>query len=65
MAIRRTLSLAALALAGSFLASLPASAYIIILKDGTRIEAAAKPVGNRVSANIKPKRKVAALFKAP
>ncbi|WP_374668476.1 DEAD/DEAH box helicase [Ramlibacter sp.] len=27
-------------------------------------EAAAKPVGNRISANIKPKRKVAALFKA-
>ena len=27
-------------------------------------EAAAKPAGNRVSANIKPKRKVAALFKA-
>ncbi|MFN7989328.1 MAG: hypothetical protein U0529_17770 [Thermoanaerobaculia bacterium] len=46
MAIRRTLSLAALALAGSFLASLPASAYIIILKDGTRIEAAAKPVAS-------------------
>ena len=27
-------------------------------------EAAAKPAGNRISANIKPKRKVAALFKA-
>jgi ATP-dependent RNA helicase RhlE len=27
-------------------------------------EANAKPVGNRVSANIKPKRKVAALFKS-
>lgn len=46
MAIRRTLSLAALALAGSFLATLSASAYIIILRDGSRIEAAAKPVAS-------------------
>ena len=44
MAIRRTLSLASLALAGAFLAALPAPAYLIILKDGTRIEAAEKPV---------------------
>lgn len=44
MAIRRTLSFAGLALAGALLAALPATAYIIILKDGTRIEAAAKPV---------------------
>jgi len=44
MAIRRTLSLAGLALAGALLAALPAPAYILILKDGTRIEAAAKPV---------------------
>ena len=44
MAIRRSLTLAALTLAGAFLAALPASAYLIILKDGTRIEAAAKPV---------------------
>lgn len=44
MAIRRTLSLASLVLAGSFLAALPAPAYLIILKDGTRIEAAEKPV---------------------
>ena len=44
MAIRRTASLAALALAGAFLWTLPARAYLIILKDGTRIEAAAKPV---------------------
>lgn len=44
MAIRRSLSLAGLALAGALLAALPATAYIIILKDGTRIEAAAKPV---------------------
>ena len=27
-------------------------------------EATAKPAGNRISANIKPKRKVAALFKS-
>ncbi len=44
MAIRRTLSLASLALAGAFLAALSAPAYLIILKDGTRIEAAEKPV---------------------
>lgn len=44
MAIRRTLTFAGLALAGALLAALPAPAYIIILKDGTRIEAAAKPV---------------------
>ncbi len=44
MAIRRSLSLAGLALAGALLAALPATAYIIILKDGTRLEAAAKPV---------------------
>lgn len=44
MAIRRTLSLSGLALAGALLAALPAPAYLIILKDGTRIEAAQKPV---------------------
>jgi hypothetical protein len=44
MAIRRSLTLAGLALAGALLAALPATAYIIILKDGTRLEAAAKPV---------------------
>lgn len=44
MAIRRTLSLASLALAASFLAARSAPAYLIILKDGTRIEAAEKPV---------------------
>ena len=44
MAIRRTLTLAGLALAGALLAALPAPAYIIILKDGTRLEAAGKPV---------------------
>jgi hypothetical protein len=44
MAIRRTLSLAGLALAGALLAALPAPAYLIILKDGTRIESAEKPV---------------------
>ncbi len=44
MAIRRTLSLAGLALAGALLATLPAHAYLIILKDGTRIESAQKPV---------------------
>ena len=44
MAIRRTLTLAGLALAGALLAALPAPAYLIILKDGTRIEAAEKPV---------------------
>ena len=44
MAIRRTLSLAGLALAGALLATLPARAYLIILKDGTRIESAEKPV---------------------
>ena len=44
MAIRRTLSLSGLALAGALLAALPAPAYLIILKDGTRIEAAEKPV---------------------
>lgn len=44
MAIRRTLSLSGLALAGALMAALPASAYLIILKDGTRIEAAQKPV---------------------
>lgn len=46
MAIRRTLTLAGLALAGALLAALPAPAYLIILKDGTRIEAAAKPVAS-------------------
>jgi hypothetical protein len=46
MAIRRTVTLAALAFAGAFLVALPAPAYLIILKDGTRIEAAAKPVMN-------------------
>lgn len=46
MAIRRTLSLAGLALAGAFLLALEAPAYLIILKDGTRIEAAAKPVAS-------------------
>lgn len=44
MAIRRTLSLSGLALAGALLTALPAPAYLIILKDGTRIEAAEKPV---------------------
>lgn len=44
MAIRRTLSLSGLALAGALLTALPAPAYLIILKDGTRIEAAQKPV---------------------
>lgn len=44
MAIRRTLSLAGLALAGALLGTLPAQAYLIILKDGTRIESAEKPV---------------------
>ena len=44
MAIRRTLSLAGLALAGAFLVTLPAPAYLIILKDGTRVESADKPV---------------------
>ena len=44
MAIRRTLSLAGLALAAALLAALPAPAYIIILKDGTRLEASGKPV---------------------
>ncbi len=44
MAIRRTLSLASLVLAGTFLTALPAPAYLIILKDGTRLEAAEKPV---------------------
>ena len=44
MAIRRTFTLAGLALAGALLAALPAPAYLIILKDGTRIEAADKPV---------------------
>jgi hypothetical protein len=44
MAIRRTLSLAGLALAGALLVALPAPAYLIILKDGTRIETADKPV---------------------
>ena len=44
MAIRRTLTLAGLALAGALLAALPAPAYLIILKDGTRIESAEKPV---------------------
>ncbi len=44
MAIRRTLSLASLALAAALLSALSAPAYLIILKDGTRIEAAEKPV---------------------
>ena len=44
MAIRRTLSLVSLALAGALLTALPAPAYLIILKDGTRLEAAEKPV---------------------
>lgn len=44
MAIRRTLSLAGLTLAGALLAALPARAYLIILKDGTRLEAVDKPV---------------------
>ncbi len=44
MAIRRTVSLSGLALAGALLAALPAPAYLIILKDGTRLEAAEKPV---------------------
>jgi hypothetical protein len=44
MAIRRTLSLSGLALAGTLLAALPAPAYLLILKDGTRIETAEKPV---------------------
>ena len=44
MAIRRTFSLSGLALAGALLAALPAPAYLIILKDGTRIEAAQKPI---------------------
>ena len=44
MAIRRTYTLTALALAGAIVAALPASAYLIIMKDGTRIEAAEKPV---------------------
>lgn len=44
MSIRRTLTLAGLALAGAFLTALPAPAYLIILKDGTRIESADKPV---------------------
>jgi len=46
MAIRRTFTLAGLALAGALLAALPAPAYLIVLKDGTRIEAAAKPVAS-------------------
>lgn len=46
MAIRRSLTLAGLALAGALLAALPAPAYILILKDGTRIEAAARPVAS-------------------
>lgn len=46
MAIRRTLSLAGLALAGAFLLAPEAPAYLIVLKDGTRIEAAAKPVAS-------------------
>jgi hypothetical protein len=44
MAIRRTLTLAGLALTGALLSALPAPAYLIILKDGTRIETAEKPV---------------------
>lgn len=44
MAIRRTLSLASLALAAALLTALSAPAYLIILKDGTRLEAAEKPV---------------------
>ena len=44
MAIQRTISLASLALAAAFLSALSAPAYLIILKDGTRIEAADKPV---------------------
>jgi hypothetical protein len=44
MAIRRTISLAGLTLAGALLAALPAPAYLLILKDGTRIESAEKPV---------------------
>ncbi|HYN42396.1 MAG TPA: hypothetical protein VE129_11500 [Thermoanaerobaculia bacterium] len=44
MAIRRTLSLASLALAAALLSALSAPAYLIILKDGTRLEAAEKPV---------------------
>lgn len=44
MAIRRTLSLAGAALAGALLLALPAPAYLIILKDGTRIESADAPV---------------------
>ncbi|MCL4809794.1 MAG: hypothetical protein KJ062_18700 [Thermoanaerobaculia bacterium] len=44
MAIRRNISLAGLALAGALLAALPAPAYLIILKDGSRIESADKPV---------------------
>lgn len=44
MAIRRTLSLAGAALAGALILALPAPAYLIILKDGTRIETADKPV---------------------
>lgn len=44
MAIRRTLTLAGLALSGALLSALPAPAYLIILKDGTRIESAEKPV---------------------
>lgn len=43
MAIRRTLIFAGLALAGAVLTALPAPAYLIILKDGTRLEAVAKP----------------------
>jgi len=44
MAIRRTLTLSGLALAGALLAALPAPAYLLIMKDGTRIETAEKPV---------------------
>jgi hypothetical protein len=44
MAIRRTFTLAGLAFAGALLVALPAPAYLIILKDGTRLEAAQKPV---------------------
>jgi hypothetical protein len=44
MANRRTLTLAGLALGGALLVALPAPAYLIILKDGTRLEAADKPV---------------------
>ena len=44
MAIRRTLTFAGLALTGALLWAPAAPAYLIILKDGTRIEAADKPV---------------------